>query len=108
MKEETAKRINVSDIVGINNWISISDEPIIDAIIPIYNDADKFIAISDTNKIKISAVESFGKQSISTGNVKIVQSLDNSKDSCLITTESGKYHLIKIIAIHIPKSHLLL
>ena len=96
MKDGTAKRINVSDIVGINNWISISDEPVIDAVIPIYNDTDKFIAISDTNKIKISSVESFGKQSISTGNVKIVQSLDNSKDSCLITTESGKYHLIKI------------
>ena len=96
MKDGTAKRINVSDIVGINNWISLGDEPIIDAIIPIHKDNDKYIFISNNNKIKIASVESFSKQSVSTGNVKLVQRLDASKDSCLIMTETGKYHLIQI------------
>lgn len=96
MKDGTAKRINVSDIVGINNWISLGDEPIIDAIIPIHKDNDKYIFISNNNKIKIASVESFSKQSVSTGNVKLVQRLDTSKDSCLIMTETGNYHLIQI------------
>jgi DNA gyrase/topoisomerase IV subunit A len=96
MKDGTAKRVAVSDIVGINNWISVGDEPVIDAIIPIHKDDDKFISISDSNKIKISSVESFGKQNVSTGRVKIVQRLDDSKDTCLITTELGKYHMISI------------
>lgn len=95
MENGTAKRINVSDIVGINNWISISDEPIITGIIPIYEDTDKFIAISDTNKIKISSVESFGKQAVATGKIKLVQRVEESKDSCLIATESGRYHMLK-------------
>ena len=95
MENGTAKRINVSDIVGINNWISISDEPIITGIIPIHEETDKFIVISDTNKIKISSVESFSKQAVTTGKIKLVQRVEENKDSCLITTESGRYHLIK-------------
>lgn len=99
MENGTAKRINVSDIVGINNWISVSDEPIISGIIPIYEDTDKYIVISDSNKIKISSVESFGKQAVSTGNVKAVQRVEQGKDICLIATTSGRYHFIKMSEI---------
>ena len=96
MKNGTAKRINVSDIVGINNWISVADEPVISGIIPIHDDNDKYIVISDNNKIKISSVESFGKQAVTTGNIRLVQRVEKGKDVCLITTESGRYHFIKI------------
>lgn len=96
MNNGTAKRINVSDIVGINNWISVADEPVISGIIPIHDDNDKYIVISDNNKIKISSVESFGKQAVTTGNIRLVQRVEKGKDVCLITTESGRYHFIKI------------
>lgn len=96
MNNGTAKRINVSDIVGINNWISVADEPVISGIIPIHDDNDRYIVISDNNKIKISSVESFGKQTVTTGNVKLVQRVEKGKDMCLIVTESGRYHFIKI------------
>ena len=96
MNNGVAKRINVADIVGINNWISVADEPIISGIIPIHDDNDKYIVISDNNKIKISSVESFGKQAVTTGNIRLVQRVEKGKDVCLITTESGRYHFIKI------------
>ena len=96
MNNGVAKRINVSDIVGINNWISVADEPVISGIIPIHDDNDKYIVISDNNKIKISSVESFGKQAVTTGNMRLVQRVEKGKDVCLITTESGRYHFIKI------------
>lgn len=96
MNNGTAKRINVADIVGINNWISVADEPVISGIIPIHDDNDKYIVISDNNKIKISSVESFGKQAVTTGNIRLVQRVEKGKDVCLITTESGRYHFIKI------------
>ena len=96
MDNGSAKRINVSDIVGINNWISISDEPIITSIIPIYNEDDKYVTISENNKIKISSVDSFGKQTVVTGKAKIVQRVNETKDVCLIVTSGGKYHFIKM------------
>ena len=96
MNNGVAKRINVADIVGINNWISVADEPVISGIIPIHDDNDKYIVISDNNKIKISSVESFGKQAVTTGNIRLVQRVEKGKDVCLITTESGRYHFIKI------------
>lgn len=96
MSDGTAKRIEVKDIVGLNNWITIADEPIISGIIPIYSEEDKFIVLSDSNKIKISTVDQFKKQAVTTGNIKLVERLDKSKDSVLFTTESGKYHMINI------------
>lgn len=96
MNNGVAKRVNVADIVGINNWISVADEPIISGIIPIYDDSDKYIVISDNNKIKMSSVESFGKQAVSTGNIRLAQRVEDGKDACLITTESGRYHFLKI------------
>lgn len=94
-KDGTAKRVNVSDLVGINNWISVSDEPTIVGVIPIYSEDDKFICISDQNKIKISSVADFNsKQSIKAGVMKCVQRVDSTKDSCFILCESGRYHYI--------------
>ena len=99
MTDGTAKRINVSDIVGINNWISISDEPVISAVIPIYSETDKYIAVSDSNKIKISSIETFGKQAIQAGTNKIVQNVDATKDYCLFITDTGRYQFISTNSI---------
>ena len=94
MIDGSAKRINVSEIVGVNNWISLSDDPIISAIIPIYSEDDKYIALSDTNKVKISTIETFGKQAVQAGNNRIVQNLDSTKDFCLFMNDCGRYQLI--------------
>lgn len=96
-RDGTAKRINVSDMVGINNWISVSDEPTIVGVIPFHSEDDKFICITDNNKIKISSVSDFNsKQAIKAGVMKSVKLLDKNKDSCFILCESGRYHYIKI------------
>ena len=99
-RDGTTKRINVSDIVGINHWISVSDEPTIVGIVPFHSENDKFICITENNKIKISTVSDFNsKQAIKSGVMKCVKLLDKTKDSCLILCESGKYHYIKIADI---------
>ena len=99
-RDGTTKRINVSDIVGINHWISVSDEPTIVGVVPFHSENDKFICITENNKIKISTVSDFNsKQAIKSGVMKCVKLLDKTKDSCLILCESGKYHYIKIADI---------
>ena len=93
-KDGTAKKILVSEIVGTNNWISLSDEPVIECAVPICKEDDKYIVISDSNKIRKVCIDQFGNQKVSTGKVKFVDRYDETKDYCFVTTESGRYHLI--------------
>lgn len=95
----TARRIPVQDIVGINHWISVSDDPIISAILPIYSDDDKYIAISENNKIKISSVETFTRNSAAAGKVKCAKQFEPQKKHCLIISNTGRYHFIDIADI---------
>lgn len=90
----TAKRIPVSEIACINNWISLGNEPIISSIVPICKDDDKYIVVSENNKIKKIKIDNFGNQRVSVGKIKLAQRYDETKDYCLFTFGSGKYHLI--------------
>ena len=92
----SAKKVPIGEIAGINNWISVSDEPFISAVVPICSENDSYIIVSENNKLKRISIADFGNQKVSVGKIKLAQRYDKTKDSCLFTFESGKYHLIAI------------
>lgn len=91
-----AKRIDVSEIVGTNSWITISDEPIIKSIIPVSSEDEKIIIVSDDSKIRVITVDQFGKQSVKVGGVSLAQKLNPNCDYVIFMNSKGAYHLIKI------------
>lgn len=99
MRDGTAKRLDIKDIISPNNWISLGDEPVITGMIPILTEEDKYITISNSNKIKVTDVSQINRQFINAGDVKLVQRLDPKKDHLLVMIENGKYHLISIADI---------
>ena len=92
----SAKRVDVSEIVGTNSWITISDEPIIKSIIPVSSEDEKIIIVSDDSKIRITTVDQFGKQSVKVGGVSLAQKLNPNCDYVIFMNSKGAYHLIKI------------
>ncbi len=94
-KDGTAKKIPIAEIFGTNNWVVVDDEPVIQAIVPITSDNDKYIIISDSDKIRMVNIDQFGNQKVTVGKIKLAQRYDNTKDYCFITTSSGRYHLIQ-------------
>ena len=89
-----AKRIDPSEISATNNWIPLDIEGIISTMIPIYNDDDKIIILSDSNKIRIIPVESIKKQLVNVGKINVAQRFELDKSHVIVATESGKYHMI--------------
>ena len=94
-KDGTAKKIPISEIFDINNWVVVDNDPVIQAIVPINSDNDKYIIISDSDKIRMVGIDQFGNQKVTTGKIKLVQKYDKTKDYCFIITSSGRYHLIQ-------------
>ena len=94
-----AKRIDVSDIVGTNSWITIGEEPIIKSIIPVSSEDEKIIIISTDSKIRITSVDQFGKQAVKVGEVALAQKLNPKSDHLVIMNSKGAYHLIKFTDI---------
>ena len=92
----SAKRIDVSEIVGTNSWITISDEPIIKSIIPVSSEDEKIIIVSDDSKIRVITVDQFGKQSVKVGGISLAQKLNPNCDYVIFMNSKGAYHLIKI------------
>lgn len=94
--DNKVKRIDVSDILGLNNWIMIPDGFVIKTMTPISSEKDKLIVISNDNKIRLTSIDSIGKQAVLFGDVKIVEKLNNDTTHILLVTSSGKYQLLPI------------
>jgi len=96
MADGSAKRVDVSDIVGTNSWITIADEPIIKSIIPVSSEDEKIVILSEDSKIRITTVDQFGKQAVKVGDVALAQKVCPNCDSLVLMNSKGGYHLIKL------------
>lgn len=99
LEDGTAKRVDVSEIVGTNSWITLDTEPVLKSIIPVSTNEEKVIILSTDGKLRITPVEQFGKQSVKVGGVAQVQLLEDDCDNIVIINSKGEYHRINIMDI---------
>lgn len=92
-----AKRIEICDIISTNNWIPYGEEIL--AMVPVYSESDKIIALSDKNKIRIFSADQISRQKSNIGKIKFMRILEPGKDDVLFLSENGKYHCIKLAEI---------
>ena len=94
----TARRVDVTEIIGINNWIVMDGIEIV-GMVPISTEKDKLLIISDDNKMRIVNVSDINKQFVNISKVKMVQKLEEDADHLILVSETGKYHCVALSEI---------
>ena len=93
-KEGIAHRIEISNIISTNNWIPVDEEIV--SMIPISNENEKIIVLSELNKIRIFGVNQISKANSNIGKVRCAIKYDNVSPELILLSKSGRYHCIKI------------
>lgn len=92
--EGIAHRIDISDIISTNNWIPVDEEIV--SMIPISNNDEKIIVLSELNKIRMFGVNQISKSNSNVGKVRCAIKYDNESPEVILLSKSGKFHCIKI------------
>ena len=88
-----AKRIETTDI-HLNNWMNISDDPIISAVVPVFKEDDKLVIIMTNGKMKIIESNTITKSPSKVGEIAAVQVIKPGKDAIVVINKTGGYHFI--------------
>ena len=88
-----ARRIGINEIIATNNWIPVDGEEIL-AMVPICNDSDQVIVVSDKNKIRKFGLDQISKSKSSVGKIKAISVVNPNKNTVLFVSSSGRYHYL--------------
>lgn len=97
-RDGTAKKIDTTEIVGINNWIVLDDIEIA-GMIPISKSIDRIVIISENDKIRVIESTEINKQYVNVGKIKAAQKIEYDADHLIVATSNGKYQCIPIADI---------
>lgn len=99
-----AKRINVSDIKHLNVWFEIikEDEPFIKSVIPVFDEEDKVLIVSDDNKLRIVKLNEFTTSKRNIGKFNLVKYIKGNMNELLLMDEESGYLIIDDYMNEIP------